>query len=127
MAHDDNSSESEPVEVTELLGSEGGQWAVETLRSRYLFDLELQTVTRAPGPTARLTVNDTTRSIRSIKSCEVGYRGYWIMETDKAEVAYYSQITSLIVKITRLPDNVEPGQSAIETSHVITGPDARDE
>jgi hypothetical protein len=115
MTHENDSPELHAVEVTELLGSEGGRWEVETLRSHYLFDLDLQTVTRTPGPTARPSVNDTTRAIRSIKACEVGYRGYWIMEPDKADVEYYSEFTGLIVKITRLPDNVEPEQTDVDT------------
>lgn len=109
MTQEGNPRGHEPAEVTELLGSEGGRWEVKTLRSHHLFDLDRQTVTRIPGPTALPSVNDVSRPIRTIEVCAVGRRGYWIMEPDDDEddLDYYWQLTGLVVQIARLSDKAD--------------------
>lgn len=123
----DTPNEPPPAEVTELRGSEGGLWEVTTIRSRHLFDLDHNTITRVPGPEALPSVNDTTRPIREIKVCAVGQRGYWLLEPDRDDLEFYWQAIGVILRIARLPDNSEPGPASSETHHVIIGQDSSDD
>ncbi|TQL47397.1 hypothetical protein FB562_0455 [Homoserinimonas aerilata] len=68
--------------VTELTGGEAGLWVVRTWSSHYFFDLDRRTVARQPGTMASLTINDTTRRLRTIEACRVGQSGYWTMKSD---------------------------------------------
>ena len=77
----------------------------------YDFDLEAMTVTRMPSSTAGVTINDRTRPIRKIVSCQVGEGGYWTMLSEGGYVDpidFYWQATSAIRRIERLEeDDVE--------------------
>lgn len=95
-------------EIDELTGEEGGRWRVVSKSSTYIFDLDAMTTTRIPGPTAGLTINDTTRPIREIERCKVGHRGYWTMLVDDGHldsIDYYWQACSIIRSIERSNEN----------------------
>jgi hypothetical protein len=99
-------------EIDELTGNEGGRWRVVSRNSTYVFDLDAMTTTRIPGPTAGLTLNDTTRPIRGIDSCKVGERGYWTMLAENGDldtIDYFWQACSIIRRIERInaDDEVE--------------------
>lgn len=92
--HDDDT-------VTELTGVEGGVWQVFTAGSVHVFDLDVGTVIRIPGPTSAPNINDQTRPIRSIGACRVGERGRWTMHPDEpSDVDYYWMVTSTIARIS---------------------------
>jgi len=93
--------------VDELHGDEGGTWQVHTQGSTHVLDLDQMTVTRIPGPTATIGINDTTRPIRTIDHCQVGRRGYWTMFADDPDdtIDCYWQLTSIIRCIERIGDD----------------------
>jgi hypothetical protein len=100
------------TEVDELTGREGGRWRVHTRASTYEFDLGAMTVTRMPGPTARVTINDCSRPIREIVNCRVGEGGYWTMLAEGGymdPVDFYWQATSTIRRIVRLDEKDDEG------------------
>ena len=90
----------------ELVGTEGGSWQVTTASStRYIFDLDLMTVTRWPVRGAATTINDTTRPIDIIHRCRVGESGFWTMRLepgDPFEWQDYWSISTAIESIERL-------------------------
>lgn len=88
--------------VTELTGVEGGVWLVVTAGSVHVFDLDVGTVLRIPGPTSAPNINDQTRPLRSIGACRVGERGRWTMHPEEpSDVDYYWMITSTIARISQ--------------------------
>ena len=90
--------------VESLTGIEGGQWMVWTVGSGHLFDLDAQMVTRIPGQNARASFNDRPRPLLKIRQCQVGQRGYWLMQPDAEEesVEHYWHLSSTIQRIDRV-------------------------
>ena len=77
----------------------------------YEFDLEAMAVSRMPGPTAAVTINDCTRPIREIVNCQVG-EGGWTMLTEGGymdPVDFCWQATSVIRRIERLNEEDDEG------------------
>lgn len=95
-----------PDELTELSHAEGGRWNVYAQGSVHRFDLDAGTVTRIPGPNSRPSINDVTRKLRTIEASAVGRSGYWTLASDRDDVDFYWQVTSRIVRITRIPDDI---------------------
>lgn len=97
---------SEPDELNELSLADGGRWNVYTQGSVHRFDLDAGTVTRIAGPNSRPSINDVTREIRTIEASAVGRSGYWTLVSDRDDVEFYWQMTSRIMRITRIPDEI---------------------
>src|SRR5690606_16128780 len=99
----DREPDEEPVlSLWRLNGDEGGLWKVTTQSSHYIFDLDQGTVIRVPGSESSSSVNDVSRPLRSIGSCEVGVRGYWTMEPgEEQDLEYYWQYSTEIRSIER--------------------------
>ena len=95
--------------VDELLGGEGGVWAVRTRDSRYEFNLNEGTVQRFAGPISNPSPNDARRRLRDISACRVGSRGYWTMWPVEGDppVEHMWQHTSEIKSIERMDDDAD--------------------
>lgn len=103
--------------VAELTGVEGGVWQVFTAGSVHVFDLDVGTVIRIPGPTSAPNVNDQVRPIRSIEACRVGERGRWTMHPEESELDldYYWMVTSTIARISRFVPAASDDQAQRES------------
>ena len=88
--------------VTELTGTEGGVWQVRTRDSVHIFDLDVWTVERKPGPNTWADPSDGPRRLRTIKACRVGERGHWTMNSDDFFIDYYFHYSSVIQRIHRV-------------------------
>ena len=88
--------------VTRLTGAESGIWQVHTRDSIHLFDLDLGLVERRPGPNALLPNVKDVRSLRTIKVCAVGERGFWTFPSDDASADYLWTFSSTIERIERV-------------------------
>jgi hypothetical protein len=42
--------DAQPSDISQLRGTEGGRWEVQTKNSVHLFDHDAGTITRTPGP-----------------------------------------------------------------------------
>lgn len=74
-----------------------------------IFDFDMRTVTRFPGPYAIRTVNDRPREVWYIEICQVGQRGRWKMDHGDyfPDIDYYWADTSVIQRIERFELVVE--------------------
>ena len=86
----------------ELTGTEGGVWQIHTRDSIHIFDLDVWTVERKPGPNTWADSSDGPRRLRTIESCRVGGRGHWTMKSDDYLIDYYFHYTSIIQRIDRV-------------------------
>jgi hypothetical protein len=117
----ETNSEKPVMSVTELTGSEEGQWVVSTRDSQYQFDLDQRTVTRIPGAGAAPTINDKVRLLREIVQCQVGEPGRWTMHPDSpwGEVEFYWSVSSAIARI----EPILPGSSVEQIDQTSGGAD----
>ncbi|KQO97496.1 metallophosphoesterase family protein [Leifsonia sp. Leaf264] len=92
-------------QVTDLATEHSGRWAVHTVGSVYLFDLDRRTVNRIPGRYATGSTNDRELDLRSIDVARIGEIGQWTLNRDDSSAEAMEHRSSLIRHIERLqPD-----------------------